>query len=171
MTATTNGTRRALLRAAGVLAVPALIGRAQAAALRMRLSSSLPNDPKYANGRTFFDQLQHALAENGLADRIEVREGSFFDPFETVAAQPPQGPPDAEDLFDLVVTNPPFVISPATGERLVLIDVPQAVDVVGNPQGVDFLARDCRNVATWFAARGLDVDGDELLADLLAYAF
>ena len=59
----------------------------------------------------------------------------------------------------------------ATEERLVLIDVPQAVDVVGNPQGVDFLARDCRNVATWFAARGLDVDADELLADLLAYAF
>ena len=59
----------------------------------------------------------------------------------------------------------------ATEERLVLIDVPQAVDVVGNPQGVDSLARDCRNVATWFAARGLDVDGDELLADLLAYAF
>ena len=59
----------------------------------------------------------------------------------------------------------------ATEERLVLIDVPQAVDLVGNGQGMDFLARDCRNVATWFTARGLDVDGDELLADLLAYAF
>jgi RIO kinase 1 len=52
-----------------------------------------------------------------------------------------------------------------------LIDLPQAVDIVGNPQGVEFLARDCRNVATWFAARGLDVDGESLLADLLAYAF
>ena len=59
----------------------------------------------------------------------------------------------------------------ATEERLVLIDVPQAVDVVANAQGMDFLARDCRNVATWFAARGLDVDGDELLADLVTYAF
>ena len=59
----------------------------------------------------------------------------------------------------------------ATEERLVLIDLPQAVDIVGNPQGMDFLARDCRNVATWFAARGLDVDGEELLADVLAYAF
>jgi RIO kinase 1 len=59
----------------------------------------------------------------------------------------------------------------ATEERLVLIDLPQAVSVVGNAQGMEFLARDCRNVATWFAARGLDVDGDELLADLLAYAF
>lgn len=59
----------------------------------------------------------------------------------------------------------------ATEDRLVLIDLPQAVDVVANPQGMEYLARDCRNVATWFRARGLDVDGDELLADLLAYAF
>ncbi|MFL6026782.1 MAG: serine protein kinase RIO [Friedmanniella sp.] len=59
----------------------------------------------------------------------------------------------------------------ATEERLMLIDLPQAVDIVGNPQGVEFLARDCRNVATWFTARGLEVDGDALLADLLAYAF
>jgi RIO kinase 1 len=59
----------------------------------------------------------------------------------------------------------------ATEDRLVLIDLPQAVDVVANPQGMEYLARDCRNVATWFRARGLDVDADELLADLLAYAF
>jgi len=59
----------------------------------------------------------------------------------------------------------------ATEGRLVLIDLPQAVDIVGNPQGMDFLSRDCRNVARWFAARGLDVNGDELLADVLAYAF
>ena len=59
----------------------------------------------------------------------------------------------------------------ATEERIVIIDVPQAVDIIANPQGMDFLARDCRNVATWFAARGLDVDGEELLADVLAYAF
>ncbi len=67
------GTRRALLLAAGALAAPALVGRAQAAPLRMRLSSSLPNDPKYANGRTFSDRLQQALAENGLADRIALQ--------------------------------------------------------------------------------------------------
>ncbi len=39
----------------------------------------------------------------------------------------------------------------ATGERIVIIDLPQAVDIISNPQGMDFLARDCRNVATWFA--------------------
>ncbi|MEU6021305.1 RIO1 family regulatory kinase/ATPase [Micromonospora sp. NPDC047134] len=40
-------------------------------------------------------------------------------------------------------------------DRLVLIDLPQVVDVVANPQGRDFLARDVRVVATWFVARGL----------------
>ena len=39
--------------------------------------------------------------------------------------------------------------------RLVLIDLPQIVDVVANPQGADFIARDVRNVAAWFTARGL----------------
>ncbi len=59
----------------------------------------------------------------------------------------------------------------ATGERIVIIDLPQAVDIVSNPQGMDFLARDCRNVAAWFHARGLAVDADSLLADLVAYAW
>ncbi|HEV7898764.1 MAG TPA: RIO1 family regulatory kinase/ATPase [Planosporangium sp.] len=54
--------------------------------------------------------------------------------------------------------------------RLILIDLPQVVDVVTNPQGADFLLRDVRNVAGWFAARGLDVDADELAALLLADA-
>ncbi len=48
--------------------------------------------------------------------------------------------------------------------RLVLIDLPQIVDVIANPQGAEFIARDVRNVAKWFGARGLpagllDVDG------------
>jgi hypothetical protein len=41
--------------------------------------------------------------------QVELREGSFFGPV-------------AGERFDLVVTNPPFVISPATGERLVYRD-------------------------------------------------
>lgn len=40
---------------------------------------------------------------------IELREGSFFEPV-------------AGELFDQIVTNPPFVISPARGERLVYRD-------------------------------------------------
>ncbi|WP_219419253.1 serine protein kinase RIO [Pseudonocardia nigra] len=39
--------------------------------------------------------------------------------------------------------------------RLVLIDLPQVVDVIGNPQGPEFLARDVRRIGEWFVARGL----------------
>jgi RIO kinase 1 len=51
--------------------------------------------------------------------------------------------------------------------RLVMIDLPQVVDVVANPQGAAFLARDARNVAGWFTARGLPVDAGDLAAALL----
>ena len=34
----------------------------------------------------------------------------------------------------------------AAGDRLVLIDLPQAVDLVANPQGMQYLARECRTV-------------------------
>jgi RIO kinase 1 len=59
----------------------------------------------------------------------------------------------------------------AQGDRVVIIDLPQVVDIVGNPSGVDFLLRDCRNVCGWFVSRGLEVDADELLAELLAQAW
>jgi RIO kinase 1 len=39
--------------------------------------------------------------------------------------------------------------------RLVLIDLPQVVDIVSNPQGPAFLARDVRIVTDWFTAHGL----------------
>lgn len=52
--------------------------------------------------------------------------------------------------------------------RLVLIDLPQVVDIVGNPQGFDFLHRDCRNICSWFAARHVaDADPDHLYSRLL----
>ena len=40
--------------------------------------------------------------------------------------------------------------------RLVLIDLPQVIDVIANPRGAEFLDRDAANVARWFTARGLD---------------
>lgn len=48
------------------------------------------------------------LALNDLSN-VEVRDGSFFEPV-------------VGEQFDLIATNPPFVISPATGERLVYRD-------------------------------------------------
>ena len=59
----------------------------------------------------------------------------------------------------------------AQGDRIVLIDLPQVVDIVGNPQGMDFLMRDCHNACAWFLARGLEVDEHELFSDLLGGAF
>lgn len=55
-------------------------------------------------------------------------------------------------------------------ERLVLIDWPQVVDVIGNPRGFEFLERDATTMATWFARKGLDVEAGELVADLVAEA-
>ncbi|MXG89236.1 DUF7059 domain-containing protein [Nocardioides flavescens] len=48
-------------------------------------------------------------ALNEVGERVEVRDGSFFEPVRG-------------ERFDLIATNPPFVISPATGERLVYRD-------------------------------------------------
>ncbi|BCJ45583.1 RIO kinase 1 [Actinoplanes ianthinogenes] len=54
--------------------------------------------------------------------------------------------------------------------RLVLIDLPQIVDVIANPRGAEFIVRDVTNVATWFRARGLAIDADELIDRLLLEA-
>jgi RIO kinase 1 len=99
-------------------------------------------------------------------------------------AQLRPAPQELADLWDQLVTAlrilarcqiahgdlSPYNILVHEG-RLVLIDLPQVVDVVANPHGAEYLARDVRNVVTWFAARGLsDVDDRELTDDLLQEA-
>jgi RIO kinase 1 len=39
--------------------------------------------------------------------------------------------------------------------RLVIIDLPQVVDVIANPRGAFYLTRDAENIGHWFAAHGL----------------
>jgi RIO kinase 1 len=56
------------------------------------------------------------------------------------------------------------------GERLVIIDWPQIVDIIGNPRGFEFLERDVANMCRWFTSKGLDADEGELLGDLVAEA-
>lgn len=56
------------------------------------------------------------------------------------------------------------------GERLVVIDWPQIVDVIGNPQGFAFLERDVLTMGRWLVGRGADLDVDLLLADVMAAA-
>ncbi|MBP3976686.1 serine protein kinase RIO [Microbacterium sp. BLY] len=52
-----------------------------------------------------------------------------------------------------------------------VIDLPQIVDVIANPQGLDLLHRDCVNVCDWFARRRVDGDAEALFADLLGVLF
>lgn len=55
--------------------------------------------------------------------------------------------------------------------RLIIIDLPQVVDVVANPRGRQYLERDARNVATWFTGQGVpEADGEELIRLLAADA-
>jgi RIO kinase 1 len=56
-------------------------------------------------------------------------------------------------------------------ERLIMIDLPQVVDVITNPQGAGFLERDAANVAAWFSARGVEgvSPAPDELAGLLRY--
>src|SRR3954468_23531449 len=72
--------RRSLLRSAsaiplGVVLSPAIIGTARAAAMKLRISSSQQNDPKFANGRVYFDNLQKQVNAGNLSEQIEL---SFF---------------------------------------------------------------------------------------------
>jgi RIO kinase 1 len=55
-------------------------------------------------------------------------------------------------------------------QRLVIIDWPQIVDIIGNPRGFEFLQRDTANMCRWFVQRGLEVDEGELFGDLVAEA-
>ena len=57
------------------VSLPHIIGRAEAATLKLKCSSSLPNDPKFANGRVYYDNLVKNLKGNGLGEQVEV---AFF---------------------------------------------------------------------------------------------
>lgn len=98
----------------------------------------------------------------GLNDvsNVDVRDGSFFEPV-------------AGERFDLIATNPPFVISPATGERLVyrdsgipgdrvVEDIVRAAPAHLNEGGW------CQILANWAIVRGMD--WDERLAGWLDQA-
>jgi RIO kinase 1 len=52
--------------------------------------------------------------------------------------------------------------------RVVVIDLPQIVDAVANPNGVGLLHRDCVNIAEWFTRKRVEVDAEELFVELLA---
>lgn len=53
-------------------------------------------------------------------------------------------------------------------DRVWMIDFPQAVDLALNTHALDMLHHDVTTVCTWFARRGIDCDGEEVFAELLA---
>jgi RIO kinase 1 len=55
--------------------------------------------------------------------------------------------------------------------RVIVIDLPQIVDLVANPNGPDLLQRDVVNVCTWFAARGVETDAEQLFGEVIAEAW
>ena len=57
----------------GMALAPAVVRAARAAPMTLRLSSSLPNDPQFANGRVYYDNLVKRLEADGLADQIDVQ--------------------------------------------------------------------------------------------------
>ena len=59
----------------GAALAPAIIGKAQAATTKLKVSSSLANDPKYANGRVYYDNLVKQVKANGMGEQIEI---AFF---------------------------------------------------------------------------------------------
>jgi TRAP-type C4-dicarboxylate transport system substrate-binding protein len=72
--------RRSLLRGASAVPLsavfaPAIIGKANAAVLKMKLSSSQQDDPKFANGRVYYDNLVKHIKADGLSEQVEV---AFF---------------------------------------------------------------------------------------------
>lgn len=55
--------------------------------------------------------------------------------------------------------------------RLVVIDLPQAVEFTTNADAYDLLHRDLANVGEWFNRRGAQVDVEAVYAELLALAW
>lgn len=103
---------------------------------------------------------------------------------ESVAATPREGESWRDQLREVVVGLAGLGLAhgdlsaynvlvdnrPGNDGRLVVIDVPQAVDLVANPAGVDFLARDCRNLCDWLHSRGVSAQADEWLDEALSVA-
>jgi hypothetical protein len=100
------------------------------------------------NGRALW--MTALNAELNDARGIEVRDGSFFEPVR-------------DETFDLIATNPPFVISPATGERLVYRDsgLPGdrvVEDIVRAAPGHLAAGGWCQILANWVIAGGTPWD-------------
>jgi len=111
--------------------------------------------------------LEYIGAEDGAAPQLsgarlrgEVLESAFQQLIDGLAAMVSEGFAHGDlSAFNLLWWD----------DLLWFIDFPQAVDIAANPQGVGFLHRDVTNVCAWFTRRGLEVDSEQVFADLLSY--
>ncbi len=55
--------------------------------------------------------------------------------------------------------------------RLVVIDLPQVVEVTTNPDAFELLHRDVANVGDWFTRRGVELDVEALYGELVSAAW
>ena len=55
--------------------------------------------------------------------------------------------------------------------RLVVIDLPQAVEFTTNTDAFDLLHRDVANVGEWFGRRGVEIDAEAVYAELVTVAW
>ncbi|MEO6578612.1 MAG: RIO1 family regulatory kinase/ATPase [Candidatus Limnocylindria bacterium] len=55
--------------------------------------------------------------------------------------------------------------------RLVIIDLPQAVEFTTNADAFELLHRDVANVAEWFGRRGMEIDAEALYAEVVILAW
>lgn len=55
--------------------------------------------------------------------------------------------------------------------RVVVIDLPQVVEVISNPSGMEFLHRDCVNVCDWFGRQGVECDAEDVFGELVGLLY
>jgi RIO kinase 1 len=57
------------------------------------------------------------------------------------------------------------------GGRVVVIDLPQVVQVISNPSGMEFLHRDCVNICEWFTRQGVECDAEDAFGELVGLLY
>lgn len=56
-------------------------------------------------------------------------------------------------------------------DRIIVIDLPQAVPYLDNVEATDFLHRDCVNICSWFIRKGLQIDPEDVFVEVLNVFF
>ena len=147
------------------------------------------HDARYREGRTFVEtRVQRAVDKRTKYGRTD--EGVLMEFIGDDTGAAPQlararlGRDELEEAWSQLVTNLHRFVAAGLVHadlsaynllwrdgRIVVIDLPQAVDIDRHPTALDLLHRDVQNVATFFSRKGIMCNGDALFAGLAAAAF